>query len=87
MALMLVITITALLYKSLYEWLYLKFIMGQWGEAGATTLNVASTGLQIAIAFVLVGLALAIAYMGITNIQQARSGAAVATDGGETADD
>jgi len=87
MALMLVITITALLYKSLYEWLYLKFIMGQWGEAGMTTAAAISTGLQIAIALVLVGLALSIAYMGITNIQQARSGAAVATDGGETADD
>jgi carbon starvation protein len=87
MALMLVITITALLYKSLYEWLYLKFIMGQWGEAGATTAVVASTALQIVIALVLVGLALSIAYMGITNIQRARSGAAVATDGGESADD
>jgi carbon starvation protein len=87
MALMLVITITALLYKSVYEWLYLKILQGQWGEAGATTLNVSATVLQIVIAFVLIGLALSIAYMGIDNIREARGAGAVATDGGEPSDD
>jgi carbon starvation protein len=87
MAIMLAITITALLYKSVYEWLYLKILQGQWGEAGATTLNVSATVLQIVIAFVLVGLALSIAYMGIDNIREARGSGAVATDGGEPSDD
>ena len=87
MAIMLAITITALLYKSVYEWLFLKIIQGQWGEAGATTLNVSATVLQIVIAFVLIGLALSIAYMGIDNIREARGAGAVATDGGEPSDD
>jgi carbon starvation protein len=87
MAFMLAITTTALLYLAFYQNLYQKFILGNWGEGGATLVAQASTALQIVIALVLVGLGLSLAYMGVSNVRNVRSSGAVATDGGETADD
>jgi carbon starvation protein len=91
MAIMFAITTTALLYKSLYELLYQRFILGQWPgvEAGAspTLITQLSTGLQIVLALVLVGLGLALAYMGVRNVSQARGSGVVATDGGDPTDD
>lgn len=91
MALMFAITTTALLYKSLYELLYQRFILGQWPgvEAGAspTLITQLSTGLQIVLALVLVGLGLALAFMGVKNVSRARESGVVATDGGDPTDD
>jgi carbon starvation protein len=46
-----------------------------------------STGLQIVLALVLVGLGLSLAYMGVQNVQKERGADVVATDGGEPGDD
>jgi carbon starvation protein len=92
MAVMFAITTTALLYKSLYELLYQRFIMGQWPESALvngdpTLVTQLSTGLQIVLALVLVGLGLSLAYMGVQNVQKERGADVVATDGGEPGDD
>jgi carbon starvation protein len=91
---MFAITTTALLYKSLYELLYQRFILGQWpesalGPAGEapTLISQLSTGLQIVLALVLVGLGLALAFMGVRNVSKARESGVVATDGGDPSDD
>jgi carbon starvation protein len=88
MAIMTTITILALLYLTLYQNLWVKFIQGQWGEAGATVAAQASAAVQIVLGLVLVGLAVELIRMGISNISDARSetGTAVA-DGGEPGDD
>jgi carbon starvation protein len=86
MAFMLVITTTALLYLAFYQNLYQKFIQGNWA-GGGTTIEMASAGVQIVIALVLVWLALSLAYMGINNIRQARGTGAAVADGGEPTDD
>jgi len=91
MALMFAITTTALLYKSLYELLYQRFILGQWpgldpGQS-PTLITQLSTGLQIVLALVLVGLGLSLAYMGAKNVSKARESGVVAADGGEPTDD
>jgi carbon starvation protein len=86
MAFMLVITTTALLYLAFYQNLYQKFIQGNWA-GGGTTVEMASAGVQIVIALVLVWLALSLAYMGISNIRQARGTSAAVADGGEPTDD
>jgi carbon starvation protein len=86
MAFMLVITTTALLYLAFYQNLYQKFIQGNWA-GGGTTIEMASAGIQIVIALVLVWLALSLAYMGINNIRQARGTGAAVADGGEPTDD
>jgi len=85
MAFMLVITTTALLYLALYQNLYQKFIQGNWA-GGGTTIEMASAGVQIVIALVLVWLALSLAYMGINNIREARGTGAAVADGGEPAE-
>jgi carbon starvation protein len=85
MAFMLVITTTALLYLALYQNLYQKFIQGNWA-GGGTTIEMASAGIQIVIALVLVWLALSLAYMGINNIREARGTGAAVADGGEPAE-
>jgi carbon starvation protein len=87
MAFMLTITTTALLYLAFWQNLYQKFVQGNWGEGGPTLVAQASTALQIVLALVLVGLALSIAYMGVSNIRQVRDRGAVAADGGEPSDD
>jgi carbon starvation protein len=87
MAAMFVVTTVALLYLAFYQNLYQKFILGNWGEGGATLLAQGSTAIQIVIALVLVGLSLSIAYMGISSIRSARKTGAVAADGGEPSDD
>ena len=87
MAAMFVVTTVALLYLAFYQNLYQKFILGNWGEGGATLLAQGSTAIQIVMALVLVGLSLSIAYMGISNIRSARKTGAVAADGGEPSDD
>jgi carbon starvation protein len=86
MAFMLAITTTALLYLAFYQNLYQKFIQGNWA-GGGTTIEMASAGVQIVIALVLVWLALSLAYMGINNIRQARGMGAAVADGGEPTDD
>jgi carbon starvation protein len=86
MAFMLVITTTALLYLAFYQNLYQKFIQGNWADGG-TTVEMASAGVQIVIALVLVWLALSLAYMGINNIREARGTSAAVADGGEPTDD
>ena len=86
MAFMLAITTTALLYLAFYQNLYQKFIQGNWA-GGGTTIEMASAGIQIVIALVLVWLALSLAYMGINNIRQARGTGAAVADGGEPTDD
>jgi carbon starvation protein len=86
MAFMLVITTTALLYLAFYQNLYQKFIQGNWA-GGGTTVEMASAGVQIVIALVLVWLALSLAYMGISNIRQVRGTSAAVADGGEPTDD
>jgi len=85
MAFMLVITTTALLYLAFYQNLYQKFIQGNWASGG-TTVEMASTGIQIVIALVLIWLALSLAYMGISNIREARGTGAAVADGGEPAE-
>ncbi|AZH23969.1 carbon starvation CstA family protein [Haloplanus aerogenes] len=85
MAFMLVITTTALLYLALYQNLYQKFVQGNWA-GGGTTIEMASAGVQIVIALVLIWLALSLAYMGINNIRKARGTGAAVADGGEPAE-
>jgi carbon starvation protein len=55
--------------------------------ADATVTAMASTAVQIVIALVLVGLALSLAYMGITNVRKARASGPAVADGGEPSDD
>ncbi|WP_152039583.1 carbon starvation CstA family protein [Salinigranum salinum] len=87
MALMLAVTTTALLYLAFYQNLYQKFLNDAW-MADASTTAMASSAVQIVIALVLVGLALSIAYMGISNVRKARStGPAVADGGAPESDD
>ncbi|WP_251341892.1 carbon starvation CstA family protein [Haloplanus halophilus] len=86
MAFMLVITTIALLYLSLYQNLYQKFVLGNWADGG-TTIAMASAAVQIVIALVLIWLALSLAYMGISNIRKARGTGAAVADGGEPTDD
>ena len=80
------ITITALLYLAFYQNLYQKFILGNWGDAGATAGSMASTAIQILIALILVYLAVSLLKMGYDNISEARD-RVVAADGGEPSDD
>jgi carbon starvation protein len=86
MAFMLAITTTALLYLAFYQNLYQKFLNDAW-MADATVTAMASTAVQIVIALVLVGLALSLAYMGITNVRKARASGPAVADGGEPSDD
>lgn len=73
MAIMTVITVLALLYLTLYQNLWVKFIQGQWGEAGATFAAQASAVVQIVIGLILIGLAVGLVRMGVSNINSARS--------------
>ena len=81
MALMFVVTVSALLYLSLYTNLYQGFITG--GLAGEGLFAQVSIGVQIVIALVLVGLGLSLLRIGYNNLSSART-EDVATDGGET---
>jgi carbon starvation protein len=83
---MLAVTTTALLYLAFYQNLYQKFLNDAW-MAEATTVAMASSAVQIVIALVLVGLALSLAYMGISNVRKARSTGPAVADGGEPSDD
>jgi len=87
MAIMFVVTITALLYLSLYQNLYQKFVLGNWPSEPVTMLMQVAAAIQILIALILVYLAISLLKMGYENIQEARSGEAVAADGGEPTDD
>ena len=87
MALMTVVTILALLYLAVVQNFLQKFLAPSW-MAEASALDMFSAGLQIIVALVLVGLAVALIRMGYANIQNARRGTgAVAADGGEPTDD
>jgi len=72
MALMTAVTVVALLYLALYQNFYQKFVLGNWGEGGATLAAQASVAVQIVIALVLVGLALSLARIGYDNIKSVR---------------
>ena len=86
MAFMLAITTTALLYLSLYQNLYQKFVLGNWaGEA--TLVAQASTALQIVLGLVLAGLGLSLAYMGVTNVRDVRGSDKGATETARPIDD
>ena len=86
MAFMLAITTTALLYLSLYQNLYQKFVLGNWaGEA--TLVAQASTALQIVLGLVLAGLGLSLAYMGVTNVRDVRGSDKGATETARPSDD
>jgi carbon starvation protein len=88
MAIMATITVCALLYLALYQNLYQKFVLGQWGDAGATLNTQLSIAVQIIIGLVLVYLALALVRMGYKNIKEARAGhGPAAADGGRPHDD
>jgi carbon starvation protein len=82
MAIMFAVTTTALLYLAFYQNLYQKFLNDAW-MADATAIAMASTAVQIVIALVLVGLALSLAYMGITNVRKARTTGPAVADGGD----
>ena len=85
MAIMLVITVAALLYLSLYTNLYQGFLMG--GLAGEGLAAQVSTGVQIVLALILVYLGIALAQIGYENISSASGGPeAAVTDGGEESD-
>jgi carbon starvation protein len=86
MAFMLAITTSALLYLSLYQNLYQKFVLGNWaGEA--TLVAQASTALQIVLGLVLAGLGLSLAYMGVTNVRDVRGSDKGATNTARPSDD
>jgi carbon starvation protein len=85
MAFMLAITTIALLYLAFYQNLYQKFVLGNWAN-GPTTAAMLSTAVQIIIALVLVGLAVSIAYMGISNVREARTTGPAVADGGTPAE-
>jgi carbon starvation protein len=86
MAFMLAITTSALLYLSLYQNLYQKFVLGNWaGEA--TLVAQASTALQIVLGLVLAGLGLSLAYMGVTNVRDVRGSDKGATETARPSDD
>jgi carbon starvation protein len=91
MAIMFVMTTFALLYLALWQNLYQKFVLGNWGLAEPamepTTVMMVASALQILIALVLVWMAVSLFRMGYTNIKEARGGEAVAADGGEVTDD
>ncbi|PSQ58702.1 MAG: carbon starvation protein A [Halobacteriales archaeon SW_9_67_25] len=72
MAFMFTITISALLYLALYQNLYQKFVQGNWGEAGATTTAMASTAVQIVLAFLLIFLSLSVLRMGYASVKEER---------------
>jgi len=87
MAVMFVVTITALLYLALYQNLYQKFILGNWGVDQVTAVTQIAAAVQILIALVLVYLAVSLLRMGYANISEARRGETVAADGGGPSDD
>ncbi|MGM0397482.1 MAG: carbon starvation CstA family protein [Halobacteriota archaeon] len=84
MALMFVITVSALLYLSLYTNLYQGFIQG--GLAGQGLFAQVSIAAQIVIALVLVVLGLSLLRIGYRNLDSVRSGAVAADGGAEDAD-
>ncbi|WP_101298074.1 carbon starvation CstA family protein [Halegenticoccus soli] len=87
MALMTFITVCGLLYLALYQNLYVKFVLGQWG-GDASLATQASVAVQIVLALVLIGLALSLVWLGYSNIRRARGTARqVAADGGSESDD
>ncbi|WP_435177397.1 carbon starvation CstA family protein [Halorussus sp. AFM4] len=86
MAIMFTMTTLALLYLAFWQNLNNKLLNAEW-MAQHGTLDVVATVLQIAIALVLVYMAVSLVRMGYTNIKRARSGEAVAADGGEVTDD
>jgi carbon starvation protein len=83
MALMTAVTILALLYLAFVQNFAQKFLDPTW-MADATALDMFSAVLQIVIALILVGLAVALVRLGYTNIRNARGETgAVAADGGD----
>ncbi|WP_311170209.1 carbon starvation CstA family protein [Halobellus ordinarius] len=73
MALMVVITVTGLLWLALHSNLYTKFLDPSW-MAEATTVQMISAVTQIVLALVLVYLGLSLVKMGYDNIDEVRNG-------------
>ncbi|WP_435176613.1 carbon starvation CstA family protein [Halorussus sp. AFM4] len=71
MALMVGITVVALLYLAVVQNLLGKLLDAAW-MAQASTVEVVSVGIQIVVAFVLVGLGLSLTLLGYRNIRSAR---------------
>jgi carbon starvation protein len=72
MLLMVTITVSALLWLAFYTNLYSNFILGQWGEGGATPVAMASSAAQIVLALALVAIALTLVKMGYDNVSEVR---------------
>ncbi|MFB6095526.1 MAG: carbon starvation protein A, partial [Halodesulfurarchaeum sp.] len=74
MAIMVTITITALLYLAIWQNLVQKLLNPSWmAENGLV--DTLSIVVQIIVAFVLVYLAIALVRMGVKNVREARTGA------------
>ncbi|MFW5896188.1 MAG: carbon starvation protein A, partial [archaeon] len=82
MALMIVITVSALLYLAFYANLYQGLMLG--GVTGSAAQI--STGVQIVISLVLIYLGLSLLWIGYGNIKSVRESSGVATDGGQSDD-
>jgi carbon starvation protein len=87
MALMTAITVIALLYLQVYQNFYLKVVLGNWGDAGASLAGKVSVGVQIVIGLVLIYLALSLVRLGYGNIRNAQRGRGAAVADGGTGDD
>jgi len=88
MAIMIVMTSAALLYLALYQNLWQKFVMGNWGVENVTLATQLTAAMQIAIAFVLIGLAWGIFKMGWDNMREVRdTGVMGAAEPAEPSDD
>ncbi|MFC4359434.1 carbon starvation protein A [Halobium salinum] len=88
MALMVTITVLGLLWLAVYDNIYTKFVLGEWGEAGATVAAQLSAVVQIVLALTLIGIALSLVYMGVTNITEVRrAGGQAVADGGTASDE
>jgi carbon starvation protein len=85
MVAMLSVTILALLYLALYQNVYRKFLLGNWGD-GSILISAVAGALQTAIALVLVWLAARIVALGYENVREAPQDVAVA-DGGEASEE
>ena len=89
MAVMTLITVLGLGWVALHDNLYVKFLQGQWGDGGATLAAMLSSLVQIVVAFLLIGIALALVRIGYENVRTARAGPGggrITTDGGSDDD-
>ncbi|SMO32948.1 carbon starvation CstA family protein [Halorubrum cibi] len=79
MAVMVTITVLGLLWLALFQNLYLNIIQGGAGTIGAQV----SSGVQMILAFVLIGLALSLVRLGYGNLKSVRGGSRSAAEPGD----